>query len=297
MAEAKHLQSPVHFALLRGSSSSDSGVALAVENRYGFLPLDRLSFTWALRSDAGGRLASGTLAVPAGVAPGETVEVSVLSAEAARAAAAALSVAGLGGGDGEKVDVGTPKRSPSSSALSPGKWLLKRNGSKDGGSSQKLDKDGAGASAHGPCGAVWLEATAALATAEPWAPQGHIVAQQSFPLSFAPGSTAAMLAAPTAGMPPLVLASEPPPAAAAGEDPAVFAVRGQDVVVMVGKRTGRLLRYEVKGQARIVGSVEPTPALVRACTDNDRAGFPVSATFVTPKWLCDFLEPYSPWAQ
>jgi hypothetical protein len=96
-------------------------------------------------------------------------------------------------------------------------------------------------------------------------------------------------------MAPLTLASAPAPAAAA-EDPAVFAVRGQDVAVAVGKRTGRLLRYEVKGQARIVGAVDPTPALVRACTDNDRAGFPVSATFVTPKWLCDLLEPYAPWA-
>jgi hypothetical protein len=300
MAEAKHLQAPVAFALL---SSTTNGLRVAVHNRYGFVALDHLAFSWALKTDAGGALAAGALAVPVGLAAGQEAEVAVLGADALRTALAAVVGAGAAetavadAGPGTPTSKSKSKSSSSLSALSPSpsKWL-RRSASK-----QKNGGDGADGGG-GPCGAVWLEVTAVLKDKQPWAPEGHVIAAQSFPLDAAlaaAASTPATIPAPTAAMPALALASEPAPAAAAGEDPAVLAVRSTNsgLLVAVGKRTGRLLCYEVQGQPRIAAPVGPTPAVVRACTDNDRAGFPVSATFVTPKWLCDFLEPYSPWAQ
>ncbi len=309
MAEAKHLQAPVAFSLLPPTTTGRGGLRVAVQNRYGFVALDHLACSWALKTDAGadggGALASGALAVPAGLAAGQEAEVAVLGADALRTA---LAAAVGNDEDAGAAGPGTPtsKKSSSSFALSPipSKWL-RRSGSSKQKSGGGDAGGGGGGGGGGPCGAVWLEVTAVLRDAHPWAPPGHIIAAQAFPLdaalAAATKTTPTTIPAPTAAMPPLALASEPAPAAAVGEDPAVFAVRGPakggGLLVTVGKRTGRLLRYEVQGQPRIAAPVGPTPALVRACTDNDRAGFPVSATFVSPKWLCDFLEPYSPWGQ
>jgi hypothetical protein len=296
MAEAKHLQAPVAFTLLAPAP----GLRLAVQNRYGFLPLDHLDLTWAIKTDAGNAaapLASGSLAVPPGLAAGEEAEVSVLTADALRAALAAAggeATAAAGGAAGGGV-VGTPSKSLSSS--SPGKWLRRSSSKQQKANGGSEEAAGEGEAAAG-WGAVWLEVTAALKAQQPWAPQGHVIATQSFPLDLPATAAGPITPTPTSAMPPLALASEPAPASAVGEDPAVLSIRGNNgVAVAIGKRTGRLLRYEVQGQALLTAPVGPAPSVVRACTDNDRAGFPVSATFVTPKWLCDFLEPYAPWSQ
>jgi beta-galactosidase len=72
MYEAKFLMQPVAFRTLKADQAS---YVVEVTNRYSFLSLEHLNFTWAVKSDSG-PLGAGVLAVP-DVAAGEALEVAV----------------------------------------------------------------------------------------------------------------------------------------------------------------------------------------------------------------------------
>lgn len=224
MYEAKFLMQPV---ALTGTTADPASLAVRVENRYSFLSLDHLDFTYALKSDAG-VLASGTLKVPAGLEPGRSVEVGV--------------------------DV-----------LS----LLKKSGT---------------------WREAWLEVQGALRAESPWADKGHVVAVGSMSIKASPPALPTLAQPPTS---PGLVVSE-----GSGEGLLkTVVVRGaaEDWEVVFDKEAGVLADFRVRGQSLLVHGQGPMPAFLRAHTDNDRSGFPVSASFMAPQWLCDMLVPITPY--
>jgi beta-galactosidase/beta-glucuronidase len=131
---------------------------------------------------------------------------------------------------------------------------------------------------------AWLELRAVLKADTPWAAKGHALAVAQLPLP------AQLLPPPTA--PP----KAPKGGALAVEEQAgggALRVRGEGWSVGLDRATGRLEGWEVGGDK--VMELGPRHCFLRAHTDNDRAGFPVSATMMFDKGLCDALEPVAPW--
>ncbi|TFJ85203.1 hypothetical protein NSK_003626 [Nannochloropsis salina CCMP1776] len=305
--EAKHLQSPVKFHVQGPSSTRRTPMALTlgIENRYSFQSLAHLTFHWALKSDAG-VLAAGTLNVEGKeVGPGQRVEVT-------------QDV----GQDGRPGSPSEPPRKLMSvlAASSPfkrsnGEKKDKRTGGNDsttGGTEGGIPSESSGLGGTSVWSTAWVEVTALLKADTPWAPKGHVVARETFLqalVGVSEGASGDRVPVPLLTMPALELRQErteegqgPWTAHAAAGEEAVLVVsgtktsKGKDWRVVFGKRSGRLLEYRVGGVDLLVPQTGgPEHAFLRAATDNDRAGYPVSATFVTPKWLCDALEPYSPW--
>lgn len=289
MHEAKWLQAPVCF---HAKVTSPSGFTVGVENRYGFLSLDHLVFHWTVKSDAG-PLASGRLPVPgATVLPGQAVDVTHDVSQLATASPAP-----------------SPARRGLSSPFAVASPFSKRT---------KKDRNGGGGGKNGhgtpsktapatlAWSTAWVELTASLKEDTPWAPKGHVVAVQTVPLDLAEedgGGSGGGVPVPVVTMPSLTMKQEkteegrgPFAAFAAGGDQGLITITGENWRVVFGKHTGRILEYQVAGTHLVVPQAGgPEHAFLRALTDNDRAGFPVSATFVASKWLCEFLEPYSPW--
>lgn len=230
MYEAKYLQQPVAFEAVSAKNTANN-FALRVVNRYGFLGLDHLVFTWTVKSDARS-LASGSFNVPT-VYPDDAVEVNL---------------------DLVKGDLSKTKAVYST---------------------------------------AWVEIVASLKQKTPWASEGHVIATQDLPLDLKAGlkvSKGVNIA--VADMAALTLEEV---AGEGGVGERLLRIKGDDWDVTIGKSTGKILSYRVKGTSLIEPGEGPEHAFLRALTDNDRAGFPVSATFVTPKGLCEFLEPYTPW--
>jgi len=302
MWEAKFLQAPVAFRAEGGREGRRPGsFRVGVENRYGFLGLGHLVFEWTVKSD-GGVLARGELVVEGEggreVGPGEMVVVTQDVRQGGRGGAA-------GGAAGfspvkKRFSVSSPFKKKS------------KEGSNGRESSSIISSSSSSSSMTSAWSTAWVELTASLKEDTPWAPKGHMVAIQSLPLDMRGeegGGSGGGVPVPLLTMPALVMKQErtqegrgPWAAYAAGGDQAVITVEGKGEGegegwrVVVGKNTGRILEYVVGGTHLLVPqSGGPEHAFLRAATDNDRAGFPVSATFVFPKWLCDFLEPYSPW--
>ncbi|GAB5035510.1 beta-galactosidase [Nannochloropsis oceanica] len=304
MWEAKFLQAPVAFHSSAAERDGERGgrrpetFSVGVENRYGFLGLGHLLFEWAVKSDCG-VLVRGELVVEkeggGEVRPGEMVVVTQ-----------DLRQGGKGGVGGAAAGGSPVKRKFSVS--SPFKKRDKQVSSGTGsGSSSSSSSSSSMATAWST---AWVELTASLKSDTPWAPKGHVVAIQSLPLDMRGEEgeeSKGGVPVPLLTMPELVMKQEktqegkgPWATYAAGGDQAVITVEGKEDKegwrVVFGKNTGKILEYMVRGVHLLVPlSGGPVHAFLRAATDNDRAGFPVSATFVLSKWLCDFMEPYSPW--
>ena len=213
-----------------------------------------------------------------------------------------------------RVGGGMPSSGSSSSLSSPFKALQRKKEGSDGDGGG----GGGGGNVHSnnnkkkmatmPWSSAWVELTAALKEDTPWAKKGHVVAIQSLPLDVKAGGGGGGQQQREVGVPVSVLtmpalemkheAVDAGSAFGKGGDKAIITIKGStsDWHVIFGKTTGKILEYQVRGTHLLLPHTGgPQHAFLRALTDNDRAGFPVSATFVAPKWFCDFMEPYSPW--
>ncbi len=106
-----------------------------------------------------------------------------------------------------------------------------------------------------PGAEYFLTLTFALPAGTPWAPQGHVVAWEQVPVPLT--------------VPPAVApAVDTLPALKVTEDAAGWRFTARDVVVRIGKASGALEGWSVKGRELLAGPL--TPNYWRAPTDNDR---------------------------
>jgi beta-galactosidase len=105
-----------------------------------------------------------------------------------------------------------------------------------------------------PGAEYFFKVTFALASGEPWAAKGHVVAWDQFQMPYT--------------LPPEPMLTAAPPAVRLTESADAFTVTGANFSARFGRRSGALESYEFGGRALLSGAL--TPNFWRAPTDNDR---------------------------
>lgn len=126
---------------------------------------------------------------------------------------------------------------------------------------------------------AWVEVVSRLKQQTPWAPKGHVVAVDQMVVVEKVESPAA---APAPSLDKLDVM----------DDKDSLTVSGEDWRVTFSRTRGEISVWEVQGEQLLIKDEGPRHCLVRAHTDNDRAGFDTMGSFAFPKWLCDnFINP------